>query len=223
MTARPRDRRSFLTEAPEALRGAFDDAAVALWLSAGATLFTQGERADAFYILDEGEVEISVLSPGGRKLSLEIMTRGEIFGEIGLFAGQRTATATAIGAVRLRRIGRADLMARLRVEPDLALQVIDLLCDRLRTISAKLEERAFLPLPTRLASRLLHLGAKLSPTDGVIPVSQADLADFAGATREAVAKTLGAWKAAGWVVLSRGAVTIRDKAALQAIAAAADD
>lgn len=183
--------------------------ATAVSLAPGETLFTQGETAEAFFILQSGEIEISVMSAGGRKLALEIMTPGEIFGEIGLFAGRRTASATALTPVRLRRVRRADLLAALRSEPDLALQVIELLCERLRMISDKLEERAFLPLPARLASR--------------IPVSQADLADFAGATREAVAKTLAGWRACGLVALSRGGVQVLDAPALRALAENAEE
>lgn len=197
--------------------------ATAVSLAPGETLFTQGEAAEAFFILQSGEIEISVMSAGGRKLALEIMTPGEIFGEIGLFAGRRTASATALTPVRLRRVRRADLLAALRSEPDLALQVIELLCERLRMISDKLEERAFLPLPARLASRILHLDAKVVSSTGRIPVSQADLADFAGATREAVAKTLAGWRARGLVALSRGGVQVLDAPALRALAENAEE
>jgi CRP/FNR family cyclic AMP-dependent transcriptional regulator len=216
------DRSIFFAASPE-MRAAIDRAAAAVPLAAGVTLFGQGDAADAFFILDAGEIEISVVSAGGRKLTLEIMTPGEIFGEIGLFAGQRTATATALTPARLRRVRRADLLAAVRTEPDLALQLIDLLCIRLRSISEKLEERAFLPLPPRLASRILHLDAKFGAEDGHIPVSQSDLADFAGATREAVAKTLAGWRSQGWVSLSRGALRILDRAALREIVEAGDD
>jgi CRP-like cAMP-binding protein len=57
----------------------------------------------------------------------------------------------------------------------------------------------------------------------VIPVNQAEIADFAGATREAVAKTLAAWRLRGWVALSRGAVQILDRPALAELAASADE
>ncbi len=212
----------FSAASPELL-AAVERAAVGVSLRPGAALFAQGDEADAFYIVDEGEIEISVTSQGGRKLTLDIMTKGEIFGEIGLFAGRRTATATASGPVRLRRVRRGDLMASIRAEPGLALQFIDMLCARLRVISEKLEERAFLPLPTRLAGRLLHLEAKVGSAEGVVTVSQADLADFAGATREAVAKTLAGWRARGWIALTRGAVRILDRAALEMLAETADD
>jgi CRP/FNR family transcriptional regulator, cyclic AMP receptor protein len=218
----PPDRSIFSAASPE-LRAAIERTAVGVTLAPGEFLFSQGDDADSFYILDEGDIEIGVLSPGGRKLALEVMTPGEIFGEIGLFAGKRTASASAIGRARLRRVRRGDLLAAIRTEPDLALQFIDLLCERLRVVSEKLEERSFMPLPARLARRLLHLADKLAPTDGVIPVSQAALADFAGATREAVAKTLAVWRARGWVGLSRGVVQVRDKEALLLLAESADD
>lgn len=193
-------------------------AARAITLDPGATLFSQDEAADSFFIVDSGEIEISALSGAGRKLALDIITRGEIFGEIGLFAGRRTASAAAIGPARLRMVRRADLLAALRTEPELALEMIELLCARLRVVSEKLEERAFLPLPTRLARRILHLDLKLAAASGVIPVSQADLADFVGATREAVAKVLADWRRQGWLTLSRGAVRVVDRAALTALA-----
>jgi CRP/FNR family cyclic AMP-dependent transcriptional regulator len=219
---RPSGRSLFSGASPE-LRAAIERSAVGVTLAPGELLFAQGDGADSFYMLDAGEIEIGVLSPGGRKLALEVMTPGEIFGEIGLFAGKRTASATAIGPARLRRVRRGDLLAAIKSEPDLALQFIDLLCERLRLVSEKLEERSFMPLPNRLARRLLHLADKLAPADGVIPVSQAALADFAGATREAVAKTLAVWRARGLVRLSRGIVQVKDKAALQMIAASTDD
>ncbi len=146
---------SIFSAASPALRAAIERSAAAMSLAPGITLFSQGDAADTFYILDSGEIEISVVSPGGRKLTIERMTPGEVFGEIGLFAGKRTATAAAVGAVRLRRVRRADLMAAIRADPELAIEFIEMLCDRLRTNVEMLEERSFQPLPTRLARRLL--------------------------------------------------------------------
>lgn len=209
---------SIFTDASPELRRAIERAALPVTLAPGAHLFEQGDAADSFYILDAGRIEISVLSPGGRKLTLDIMMPGEVFGEIGLFAGKRTASACALGPARLRSIRRADLVAAIRSDADLAQQFIEILCERLRVVSEKLEERAFQPLPVRLAGRLLHLHDKLGAGSGVIPVSQAELADFVGATREAVAKTLAIWRAQGWVTLSRGTVKVLDRATLAEMA-----
>ncbi len=214
---------SIFSSASPALRAAMEDTARETALAAGATLFSQGDPADAFYILDAGEIEISVLSPGGRKLSIEMMTPGEIFGEIGLFAGHRTATATATGPARLRAVRRAELIAALRADPELAIEMIEILCGRLRANVEMFEERSFQPLPTRVARRLLHLVEKLSPPDGAIRISQAELADFAGATRELVAKTLAGWRADGLIALSRGVVQVLDAEGLGRIAEGADD
>jgi CRP-like cAMP-binding protein len=215
--------KSGLFSASADMRAMIEKVAVKVTLPSGSSLFSKGDGSDSFYILDQGEIEISVTSADGKKLSLEILTPPEVFGEIGLFAGRRTADATTLSPTRLRRVRRNDLLAAIRTEPDLALQIIDLLCIRLRSVSEKLEERAFLPLPARLARRLLHLAEKYSANGGVIPMSQADLADFVGATREAVAKTLAVWKLRGWIGLSRGAVDILDRAALDVIAASVED
>lgn len=207
-----------LFHASPALQRLMERVSIKTQLPAGTLLFQKDEEADSIFVLDEGEIEISVTSVDGRKLALEILTPPEVFGEIGLFAGRRTADATALGAVRLRRVRRSDFLAGLRDEPDLSIEVIELLCARLRDISDKLEERAFKPLPTRIARRILHLSEKYADRGGTIPLSQAELADFAGATREAVAKTLGQWRAQGWIDLPRGALAIRDRAPLQILA-----
>jgi CRP-like cAMP-binding protein len=205
------------------MRAVIDRVAQRVSLAPGAVLFRKGEDADSFYILDEGEIEISVTSADGKKLSLEILTSSEMFGEIGLFAGRRTADAMALTASKLRRVRRIDVLAAIRTEPDLALQMIELLCARLRSVSEKLEERAFLPLPARLARRFLHLADKYAERGGTIPMSQGDLADFAGATREAVAKTLAVWRARGWISMTRGAIRIEDRSALEILAASDED
>lgn len=209
--------------ATAALRAALERAAVAVTLAPGDSLFLQGDDADALYLLDRGEIAISVLAPSGRKLGLEIITEGEIFGEIGLFTGRRTASATALGVARLRQVRRPDLLALIRPEPDLALELIELLCARLRVMSERHEDRAFLPLSTRLARLLLRLQLKIGKADGSLPVSQAELADFTGATREGVAKTLAIWRGQGWIRPGRGTLRILDRAALEAVAASPDD
>lgn len=210
--------RSLLDAATPELRAALEAAAVRETHRAGETLFDQGDPADAFFVVDEGEVEISVLSADGRKLALDIVVAGEVLGEIGLFGGERTAAATALGSVVLRRMRRSDVLAQIRAHPNLALEFIEILCDRLRTVSRKLEERAFLPVPARLANRLVYLSDKVGATrQGSIPVTQSELADFVGATREATAKTLGNWRSRGWIALARGSVRVLDRDALESI------
>jgi CRP-like cAMP-binding protein len=213
-----RPARSLLDAATPELRAALEATAVRETRRRGEMLFEQGDPAEAFYVVDQGEVEISVLSADGRKLALDIVVAGEVLGEIGLFGGERTAAATALGDVVLRRMRRADVLAQIRAHPYLALEFIEILCGRLRAVSRKLEERSFLPVPARLANRLVYLSDKVGPArDGSIPVTQAELADFVGATREATAKTLGDWRARGWIALARGSVRVLDRDALETL------
>lgn len=187
-------------------------------LSKGSILFQEGDPGDGMYIIRQGEVEISVLSESGRKLALNIMGPEEVLGEIGLFGGDRTATATALSDCVLASIRRPEVLAELKTNPDLALEFINLLSERLRYVSAQLGERTFLPLSARLARRLLYLDGKVGEKSGSVPVSQADLADFVGTTRESVAKTLSVWKLNGWVAISRGKVNLLNMDALEELA-----
>jgi CRP-like cAMP-binding protein len=216
-------RLGILAGAPTDLRRLVEDLATRVRYEAGATLFRQGDEGEAFYLVREGEIEISVLSPTGRRLALDVMRTGDVLGEIALFGGSRTATAIALKPSVLDEVRRSDVLAAIRARPELALQFVDLLCERLRTVSAKLEERAFMALPARVASRLIHLDRKIGDGGGGVPISQADLADFVGATREGVAKVLAEWRGLGLVSLSRGTVRIVNRPALVAVASTTID
>lgn len=180
-------------------------------------LFQQGDPGDALFAVVEGAIEISVMSADGRKLMLDIMHPGALLGEIALFdPGTRTATAVALEPTRLRRLRNADLMTAIRKTPDLAVDLIKLAGRRMRSMGVQYEEQVFLPLPARLARRLLYL---TNATPGAtLSMSQTQLAEFVGATREAVSKTLGDWKRRGVIEANRGALTILDIDALSTLA-----
>ena len=178
-------------------------------------LFRQGDVANALFWLETGGLEVSVLSADGRKLSVNAMTAGTIFGEIGLFdAGPRSATVTATAKSRVLRLKREILVAEMRSDPDLAMEVVKLCIDRLRWVNIQLEEQAFQPLPVRLARRVLYLLEKVGE-ERTLPVSQAMLSEHVGATREAVAKVISEWKADGIVSSGRGKIIVDNLTALQ--------
>ncbi len=161
-----RDRRearpdgTILGSATRELRLAIEATASRVTVAAGTPVFDHGDPGDALYVIEKGEIEISVHSLDGRKLALDVMGEGEVFGEIALFGGNRTAAAAALTDCVLRRIRRSDVMAAVRKDPELAFDFIDVLCGRLRALSEKLEERSFLPVPVRLANRLVYLDRK---------------------------------------------------------------
>jgi len=207
---------SILSGATQELASAIEAVGIRRKLAAGVVLFHEGDPGDSLYMVQQGTIEISVHAADGRKLALDMVRGGEAFGEIALFGGNRTATARALDDCALLAIHRTDVLETLRRRPDLALQFIDLLCTRLREVSDKLTERAFRPVSGRLASRLLYLDAKVG-RNGQVAVSQSDLADFVGATREGAAKVLATWRLRNWVELSRGSVRILDRMALDRI------
>ncbi|WP_424965797.1 Crp/Fnr family transcriptional regulator [Dinoroseobacter sp. S375] len=207
----------FLADTSPELRQLLESLAQERVMEDDETLFEQGDPGDALFAVVEGIIEISVLSPDGRKLVLDIMRPGALLGEIALFdPGVRTATAIAVGPTRLRRLKNADLMNAIRKSPDMAVDLIHLAGRRMRSMSAQIEDQAFLPLSTRLARKLLYL-TEANP-EGELFLSQAQLAEFVGATREAVSKTLGEWKRARVIEANRGALRILERGAMRALA-----
>ncbi|MBV0912922.1 Crp/Fnr family transcriptional regulator [Anianabacter salinae] len=206
----------FLTSAPEALRASLKTLANEVRLAENEVLFEQGDEGDALYSVISGTLEISVLSEEGKKLTLDIMREGSVLGEISLFdPGERTATVTATEPTRLYRIRNPDLTAAIRREPDIALGLIRLAGQRMRWMNAQMSDQVFLPMPTRLARRLLYL---TQHGTNRLSMSQAEVAEFTGATREAVSRVLNDWKAAGVIEVSRGGLAILDREALETLA-----
>ncbi|MDE4173475.1 Crp/Fnr family transcriptional regulator [Phaeobacter sp. PT47_59] len=207
----------FLSGASAPLRQMLESQASDIRLSQGETLFEQGDTGDALYAIVEGALEFSILSVSGRKLTLDLMRPGAIFGEIALFdPGERTATVTATEPSRLRRLRNRDILGQIERHPELAGDLLRLAGQRMRWMSAQLNEQVFLPMPVRLARKLLYLTPEGG--NGRLGLSQSELAEFVGATREAVSKTLSNWKRSGIIEINRGALQIIDRKALGLLA-----
>ncbi len=217
MTAFPNS--GFLAEASDRLRAMLSAQATEISLDRGETLFEQGDEGDSLFAILEGTLEVSFLAMSGRKLSLSLMKPGEIFGEIALFDnGPRTATISAAEPSRILRVRRNDVMAQIRQHPDLAVDMIRLAGLRMRWMGSQLNEQVFLPMPIRLARKLLHLSGLQDDPTTRITLSQSELAEFVGATREAVSKTISTWKRDKVVEASRGGLMIHDFEALRELA-----
>ncbi len=187
----------------------------------GTVLFRQGDPGDALYAVVAGRVRISTQHADGREVFLSLMGPGDSFGEIAAVDGQiRTAAATVVEPSTLFLIHRGDLLALIARDPRLARHLLGVFCQRIRWTSDLVEEAAFLDVPARLASRLLRLAANhgRASTDGVeLRLSQAELAQFLGASRQVVNQHLQSWRAQGWIALARSVVVLRDRAALLAL------
>lgn len=209
-------RTGFLSNASTALSSMMASLARPLRLAKGEVLFEQGDIGDSLFAVTDGALEVSVISEDGRKFALDMLTEGALFGEIALFdPGPRTATVTALRPTQVLCVRNRDVLAALRDSPELAADLMQLAGQRMRWMDVQITEQAFLPLPVRLARKVLHL---LGATAASLPMSQASLADFVGVSREAVSKTLAEWKREGIVEVSRGGIRVSDRDALEELA-----
>ena len=188
----------------------------------GAVIFMRGDPGDSLCGVVSGRVRISVSRPDGKEVFLNIMTPGETFGEIALLDGEpRTATATAMVRSELLIIPREQFLRLLGNEPQLASHLIRLLCQRVRWTAQLMEDSALLTVPARLAKRLLSLAllhGRQTAVGTKLSISQEELAQYLGLSRQIVNQHLQGWKAKGWIVASRGNVTIADWPALERFA-----
>ena len=168
-----------------------------------------------------GTVKISVLSADGREIVLTLMREGDIFGEVALLDGHpRTADATAMTDCELMVIERRDFIPFLRSHPDLTIQIIEILCSRLRRTTEQVREITSRNLPTRLARALLHLTGDVErPAGRRVAITQHEISQIIGRSRESTNKQLHSWVKDGLIRLERGAVSVLDRDKLDALAA----
>jgi CRP/FNR family cyclic AMP-dependent transcriptional regulator len=191
-------------------------------LPRGAAIFSKGDPGSGLMGVLVGSVKISVPSADGRDIVLNIIHEGEIFGEIALLDGHpRTADATAMTDCELMVIERRDFIPFLRGQPDLTMQIIETLCARLRRTSEQVQDVTFLNLPTRLAKALLRLVAEAEgpASTSKVTITQREISQIIGRSRESTNKQLRIWVKQGWIRLERGAVTVLRRDELAEVAA----
>jgi CRP-like cAMP-binding protein len=180
-------------------------------LKRGATIFSRGDPGTNLIAVVSGTVKISISSPDGRNAILNLIGAGEIFGEIALLDGQpRTADATANSNCEIFTIDRREFIPFVRSQPTVAMKLIELLCGRLRWTSDQVEQIILQDLPGRLASALLGLTEKrkLENTSRTIAITQQEISEMVGMTRESINKQLRAWAARDWLRLEHGAIVV---------------
>jgi CRP-like cAMP-binding protein len=214
---------SFLGELHQEFLSRLVDLASVIERKKGDVLFMHGDRGDALYVVETGAVEISIVAASGKKLSLNVMKEGDVFGEIAVLdQSSRTATARVLTTSRLLRVSHQNIVELIERQPHVALELIRILCERLRWATEQLEDRSFLPFAVRLAKRLLFLCDQLPGSNDAARISQSELAEFLGASREITSKTLNKWREHGWVAISRGSIRIVDRSVIETMAVAHD-
>jgi CRP/FNR family cyclic AMP-dependent transcriptional regulator len=190
----------------------------------GEPLLERGRLATNMMILVTGRARATATSAEGKEVTLMILEAGMTLGELALLDGKpRSADVVAMTNCLVLLLERRDFLPFLTQNPDLALRLMGVLCDRLRATSLALEEMALTDIPTRLASLLLKLGTRYGSDDGrgqriQLRLSQADLSSLIAATRESVNKQLRTWREQGILDEEDGHIILRQPEALRALA-----
>ena len=185
-------------------------------LRRGETLFNEGDSGDRLYILLSGKVKLGHASADGRENLLAVLGPGEIVGELTLFdPGPRSTTATAVAPTELLTLDHNQLMTFVESHPQLAKDMLRALAQRLRRTNTALADLVFSDVPGRVAKALLDLADRFGRTadDGVHvhhDLTQEELAQLVGASRETVNKSLAEFVSRGWIRLEGRAVTLLD-------------
>jgi len=182
----------------------------------GREIFAKGSPGQSLMAVLQGSVKISSLSNDGKEIVFAIYNAGEIFGEIAVLDGEeRSADATALTDCELLVVNRRDFLHILEDRADLCMILLRILCRRLRQTSEQVEDVMFRHLESRVAKALLHLAESVG-LHGVqgpsveLHVSQRELGNMAGGSRESVNKILQNWHRQGLIDLGKASVLIRD-------------
>jgi CRP/FNR family transcriptional regulator, cyclic AMP receptor protein len=183
----------------------------------GALIFAKGDPGSSLMALLDGSVRISVPTINGHEVVLAQVSRGEIFGELAVIDGQpRSANATAVENCELMVIERRNFLPFILSYPEVAIKLLELVSARLRQSNEQIEDVMFTGLPVRLARAILKL-LKMTECD-VGPlrlvITQRELSQMIGTSREATNKQLRAWEKRGSIRLEHGGLTVMDLRAL---------
>jgi CRP-like cAMP-binding protein len=184
-------------------------------------LFRTGDQGHSVVLVLQGYIKLSTMAANGREVVLEIAAPGSIFGEIAVLTdSSRRADATTLTTSRVMAIDGAHFRRALAASSEAMFAAIRLLSERLSAVTMREMDSVALPASVRLAKALLRLAQQHSGRleDGAqigFRLSQRELGAMTGLIRESINKHLKAWRAAGWVELSGGSVTLRDVRALQ--------
>jgi len=188
----------------------------------GEEIYYKGDAASELYAVADGKVRVTSPSHDGRELVVQELGAGGVFGETGVFGKpQRSATARASEETDLLVFDFRDLRADIERKPRLAMKMLEMLSQRLRRTTEKLEDSTFLSVEARIAKTLLALADERGRRTeaGVrmmLTMSQTALAETAGTVRERVNRQLAVWEKKG-VIRRKGAVVeVLDIEALRA-------
>ncbi|MNP97809.1 cAMP receptor protein [compost metagenome] len=191
----------------------------------GESLFHKGSSPDALFGVVSGSLRVSVVAPGGREAVIAMLEPGHWFGEVSLLVGrERVYDTCAVDTTEMAVVAAADFHRLVADHPDVHMAFTRLVCLRLRQALAWIDDVILMPLPVRLAHRLLTLDARaVAPTEEgggtLLGVSQEDLSFMLGVSRQSVNRQLKLWEEDGTLRVRYRSIELLDRAQLERHAA----
>src|SRR6266849_1803205 len=180
----------------------------------GEVIFHREDPGQVLYVIKEGKVKISLVSPDGQEISLVVFGKGECFGELTILDGlPRSADAVALEKVECYTLQRSDFHQAIIKNPKIAIQVLEVLSKRLRTTDNMVEDLIFLDVYGRVAKKLLELadshGTKVENGTRIeVRLTQQALASMVGASRESVNKVMGYFTDKNFISTDKHRITL---------------
>ncbi|MBE3560946.1 MAG: Crp/Fnr family transcriptional regulator [Ktedonobacteraceae bacterium] len=180
----------------------------------GEVIFHRDDPGQVLYIIKEGKVKISLMSPDGQEIALVVLGKGECFGELALLdAEPRSADVIALEKVECYSLQRADFHKAIMKNPKIAIRVLEVLSRRLRKTNNQVEDLIFLDVFGRIAKKLLELadehGVRVDNGTLIdVRLTQQELASMVGASRESVNKVMGYFTEKKYISTDRHRITI---------------
>jgi CRP-like cAMP-binding protein len=190
-------------------------------LPAGSVIFLEGDEPHDVVLLEAGQVRINVTGSEGGEIVLDVLGPGELLGELSAVDGRpRSATAIALTAIELTAVGSRAFSGFLDEQPRLLRALLETTIGRLRTSNRRQLEYGTADALGRLCGRLLELADRFGVpgADGIVveaPLTQTELAQWCGLSREAVVKCLRSLRTLGWITNTGQTVTILDRVQLE--------
>ncbi len=190
----------------------------------GETVYSQGAPGDSLMVLLSGSLKITNVTTDAREVVLGFAKPGAVIGEIAVLDGSpRSADVVALEATEAFVIYRRDLMPILRANTEAMLGLVEGLCGMVRTANTRLESQG-MQTHARCAACLVDLAGKHGRPDGDesvvidLKITQRDLGNYLGLTRETVSRTLSEFKDSGLVEMRGNSIVVLDLEGLQEIA-----
>ncbi len=187
----------------------------------GVRVFHEGDDSDACYVVRSGDLRVTREHSDGRAIALATLGPGDFFGELAMLdGGARSASVETLSDAELLALPAMDMRRVISQHGDIAAKLIVALTRRLRETNERVARQSFQTVPSRVAGVLNQLVAEESipeDRDGItVRMTQADLAQLAGTSRESVSRFLATLERAGVVAVGRGRVTILEPRRLRA-------